>query len=108
LLVDDSALVRRMVRKRVGRDVEIIEASSVHEARAVGAGDCDLALLDLELGDGTGVDVARVVLEASPTCRVAFFTTAAASELADQARVFGPVFEKPHDLADAVAWLHAT
>lgn len=108
LLVDDSPLVRRMVRTRLGDDegVSIVEAASVREAGAVSRSGCDAALLDLELDDGTGVDVARAVLRGAPRCRIAFFTTAFGGPLADEARALGPVFEKPHDLANAVAWLH--
>lgn len=110
LLVDDSALVRRMVRARLhgagDQALSIVEAASVQEAGDVGGRDCDAALLDLELGDGTGVDVARAVLRGAPRCRIAFFTTAFAGPLAEEARALGPVFAKPHELTSAVAWLH--
>jgi len=107
LLVDDSPLVRRMVRLRVGADatVSVLEAASVREAGAALGEGCDVALLDLELEDGIGVDAARLVLCALPDCRIAFFSTAHEGALADEARVLGPVFEKPHGLAGAVAWL---
>ena len=109
LLVDDSPLVRRMVRTRLAKEdgLSIVEAASVREAGDLSGEGCDAALLDLELGDGTGVDVARAVLRGAPGCRIAFFTTASGGALADEARSFGPVFVKPHELAGAVAWLHA-
>lgn len=108
LLVDDSPLVRHIVRTRLGSDdgVSIVEAASVREAGNLGGVGCDAALLDLELGDGTGVEVARAVLRGAPGCRIAFFTTAFAGPLADEARALGPVFAKPHELTRAVAWLH--
>ena len=83
----------------------VVGASSVGEAGQHAAPPYDVALLDRALDAGMAIDVARAVLRAAPACRVAFFTTAHVSELADEARVLGPVFEKPHDLAVAAAWL---
>jgi CheY-like chemotaxis protein len=102
----------------------VIEASSVAEARActetegavpaaasvpfVAPSIFDAALLDLELGDGTGLDVAAHLHVVAPHCRVAFFSSATTQALLRPARRFGPVFEKPGQLAEAVRWLRET
>lgn len=81
----------------------VVEAGSLREAAMLGA--FDRALLDLELEDGTGVEVARALLASAPSCRVAFFSSATAGKLVDRALAIGPVFHKPAELALAVAWL---
>jgi two-component system response regulator RegA len=76
LLVEDdpvfrSALARSL--RRSGHDVA--EAGSVEEAAAVGAQlRPDLAVVDLKLQDGSGVDVIRELARVVPTCRSILLT----------------------------------
>jgi len=78
--------------------VESAKAAMAHPAAHVSC-----ALLDLELGDGTGIEVARHLLELNPSLPVAFFST----DPTDEARALGPAFRKPDELEAAVAWLIA-
>ena len=64
LLVDDHPMVRMGIRAGLestfGEGVEIIEAESVPEAvEALDGGLFDIAVLDLRLGEGSGLDIAR-------------------------------------------------
>ena len=64
LLVDDHPMVRMGIRAGLestfGDNVEIVEAESVAEAVvAVDSGLFDIAVLDLRLGEGSGLDIAR-------------------------------------------------
>ena len=103
LVADDSAVVRLTVARRVraeGHDV--VEADSVRAALAVDTSTVDCALLDLDLGDGLGTEVAEK-LGAVP---FAFFTSEKSGEALDRAKKLGAVFSKPDQLDDAIAWLN--
>lgn len=62
LLVEDDDTNRKLVRIVLGRGYRISEAASVDEARALLRQEKpDLLLLDIRLGDGSGLDVIRSV-----------------------------------------------
>lgn len=89
VLVDDSEVVRMGLRSLLGNDrsLEIVgEAATV----AAGVQTCirlrpDVALLDIRLPDGTGLDVCRQVLSAAPTVRILILTSVADDQLVDEA-----------------------
>ena len=105
LVVDDSRVARATVTARLAeiglgsRDAAgCVDGSSV-DLTTVGA-----ALLDLELGDGTGVELARTLRTATSALPIAFLTSAPTSRLATEARELGPVFEKGPGLGLAIRW----
>jgi DNA-binding response OmpR family regulator len=107
LVADDSPLVRDIVAKRVAAaGLEAWPCESVVTARAAPAEDIACALLDLDLGDGKGTDVAVFLRAARPDLPIAFFS-GSAPELAAGALSFGPVFVKPDELDEAIAWIAA-
>jgi CheY-like chemotaxis protein len=63
------------------------------------------ALLDLDLGDGDGVDVAEVLRIHQPDLPVAFFSGGASAAVIERALALGPIFRKPDDLTDALEWV---
>jgi DNA-binding NarL/FixJ family response regulator len=69
-LVDDHEIVRRGVAELLGREDDIVvvgEAGSVDEAvRRIGATSPDIAVVDFQLPDGTGVEVCREVRDRWP------------------------------------------
>jgi DNA-binding response OmpR family regulator len=108
LLADDSPVARLSVARRLrAAGLEVIEHATAATASAVDPGDLTCALLDLDLGDGWGTDVAAKLRERSETLPVAFFTTSTDGDAVARARTFGPVFTKPDDLDAAIAWAAA-
>ncbi|MEE8105075.1 MAG: response regulator, partial [Planctomycetota bacterium] len=69
LVVDDSEMVRNVLGAMVGRlGHEAVCVGSVAEALA--ADESDVILLDLELPDGTGYEVARTMRERGERARI--------------------------------------
>ena len=108
LVCDDSAVARLTVVRRLraeGR--EIVEGDSVRGAAEVDASSLACALLDLDLGDGFGTEVADRLRSVCPELPIAFFTSEPGDALALRAKALGPVFAKPDDLDRAIAWVLA-
>lgn len=78
-LLDDHGLLRRGLRDLLATedDIEVVgEASTVAEAKAIAARlEPDVALLDLRLPDGSGVDVCRHLREVAPDVAVVMLTS---------------------------------
>ena len=89
MLVDDSEVVRVGLRALLATDatLEIVgEGASV----AAGVDACvharpDVALLDIRLPDGTGIDACRQILKKLPDTRVLMLTSVAEDSLVDEA-----------------------
>jgi two-component system response regulator RegA len=108
LLVDDSAVVRSVTtRFLVRRGLQVTALGSWAEAVAVDPTRFVAALLDIELGDGFGPDVASHLRRAAPALPIAFLTAAGNASALDAARTFGPVFSKTEGLDEAIGWLVA-
>jgi CheY-like chemotaxis protein len=108
LLVDDSAVARRVLARRLEAEGFLVtEASSMAMARKVDFATLGCAIIDLELPDGDGTDLARLLLEKRPALSVAFFTMGTAPSLMEGARSRGPVFLKP-DVNPVLAWVKRT
>jgi DNA-binding NarL/FixJ family response regulator len=77
-LVDDHEIVRRGVGELLSAepDIEVVgEAATAAQARSrVGAIRPDVALLDVRLPDGSGIDVCRDLLSADPGIRCIMLT----------------------------------
>jgi two-component system response regulator PilR (NtrC family) len=107
LLVDDSAVVRHAVARRLEAEgCEVREAGTLAEAKAVAAGPIDLAVIDVELPDGDGATLAADLRASRPTLPIAFYTAGTAPELVQASRLHGPVFAKP-ELEPLIAWVRA-
>jgi DNA-binding NarL/FixJ family response regulator len=78
-LVDDHEVVRRGVRDLIDSedDLEVVgEAGSVAEALTrIPIARPDVAVLDVQLGDGTGIEVAREVRSAHPEIQCLMLTS---------------------------------
>jgi DNA-binding response OmpR family regulator len=108
LLVDDSAVARRVLARRLETEGFLVsEASSIAAARRVDPATLGCAIIDLELPDGDGTDLARALLEKRSSLPVAFFTMGTAPSLLEGARARGLVFLKP-DLNPLLAWVRRT
>ena len=105
LVVDDSPLVLRTLAARfTSAGFGVREASSLHAARTVDCEGIGCAVIDLQLGDGDGTDLAAALLARWPGLAIAFFTGGGAPALVESARCRGPVFLKP-DVDGLLAWV---
>lgn len=105
LIADDSAVARlALVRRVKAAGFEVVEHDSCASAVSVDASTLCCALLDYDLGDGSGVDVAAHLRERRASLPIAFFTSTP-GDAALQAAGLGPVFAKPSELDAAVAWI---
>jgi CheY-like chemotaxis protein len=106
LIVDDSALVRAATtRTLAGRGLSVTALGSSEEALGVDPTRFALALLDIDLGDGSGPDVAARLRVRSPALPIAFLTGGGPPGSLDLARTFGPVFDKTAGMEDAIGWI---
>lgn len=106
LVVDDSPLARAAASKLVGDSgFEVVTASSVEEASALEALDFAAAVLDIEIGSGSGIDLAARLRARRPELPLAFLS--AASDVAMRARAaeHGPVFDKTQGLEGLESWV---
>jgi len=107
LIVDDSPVARVTLRKRIeAAGMQVDAKESVADCGTVDAKSYDAALLDFDLGDGTGADVAARLRQTSPDLPIAFFTASEDEPAIDALRAVGPVFKKP-ELDRAVEWVAA-
>ena len=106
LFVDDSEVARAAATKllrALGADVTAVGSS--REAAAVDASGFAAALLDIELGDGLGTELARALRAKLPALPIAFLTASAPTDALDEAERFGPVFSKADEVERAVQWI---
>jgi CheY-like chemotaxis protein len=106
LFVDDSALVRAAtIQTLARRGIQVTALGSSHEALAIDPTHFAVALLDIELGDGFGPDIAARLRVGSPALPIAFLTSGGAPGILESARAFGPVFDKMSGIDEAVGWV---
>lgn len=83
-LVDDHEIVRRGISEVIEAETDLTvvgEASGVHEALArVPASDADVAILDVRLPDGNGVELCRDLRSRRPELRCLMLTSYADDE----------------------------
>ncbi|HWA86285.1 MAG TPA: response regulator transcription factor [Opitutus sp.] len=89
VLVDDSEVVRAGLRALLGSDPSLEIAGEAGNV-ADGVATCaklrpDVALLDIRLPDGTGLDACRQILAQRPATRVLILTSVADDKLVQQA-----------------------
>jgi two-component system, NarL family, response regulator DevR len=83
LLVDDHEIVRRGLKEllEAAGDLSVVaEASTVAEAEAVDLDLVDVAVLDVRLPDGSGVDLCRTLRDARPDLACLMLTSFADAE----------------------------
>jgi DNA-binding response OmpR family regulator len=105
LLVDDSAVARRVLARRLEAEgFQVVEAATAAAARKVDIATLGCAIVDLELPDADGTELARSLAEKRPSLPIAFFTMGTAPSLLEGARSRGQVFIKP-DVTPLLAWV---
>ena len=106
LVVDDSALARTAAIQRLrAQGVGVTALASTQEAACLDLSGFAAALLDIDLGDGWGTDIAERLRQGAPGIPVAFLTAQTPEALLDGARRLGPVFSKNGGVEEAIAWI---
>jgi CheY-like chemotaxis protein len=107
LVVEDHADTRTaFVRLLTRSGFKVAEAASVSEAIAKLDGQA-IALLDLQLPDGLGVEVLKHIRKENPSTRVAFLTAAFVSDpLAKELSKADAIFRKPIDFDELTRWIN--
>ena len=105
LIVDDTAVVRAALsRMAAERGWKVFAASCSAEARAVDLTRVAGAILDLEIGADSGVELATELRASRPDLPLVFLSAAADPQLLDRAREIAPVLDKIAGLAAVEAW----
>lgn len=98
LIVDDDPVVARSIARRLLREgYSVSLAQTCRGARASGSG-FQVAILDLDLPDGSGVDLADELLRLGAVRGVVFYTGSLDGALRDRALGFGAVVDKTCEL----------
>jgi DNA-binding response OmpR family regulator len=106
LFVDDSAVARLAVKRSfASRGLAVVIFASFAEASAARGEELAAALLDIELGDGFGTDLAVRLREGAPHLPIAFLTAGGPPEILAEAARLGPVFSKASEVEEAVRWV---
>jgi len=105
LVVEDDVTVARALSRTLARaGFSVASARSCAAARALPQ-TFDWAILDLDLPDGNGVDLASALMSSSKVPSVLFFTSCADQRLLARARCMGSVVMKPLGTSPILAWL---
>ena len=101
---DDVTVARALSRTLARRGFAVAIARSCAAARTL-AQHFDLAVLDLDLPDGNGVDLARHLTASGRVPSVVFFTGSSDAALLARARRVGPVVMKASGTSEILALL---
>ena len=101
---DDVTVARALARSLARRGFSVSIVGSCKAALAL-VQSFDFAILDLDLPDGNGVDLARQLLSAGTAPNVLFYTGSIHRALLARARRVGPVVMKAGGLAPLIAYL---
>jgi DNA-binding response OmpR family regulator len=94
VLVEDDPELARTVERVLSRYGHVTTvASSVAAAQAL-QGTFDCGILDIDLPDGSGVDVARRMLDGGQVGAVVFYSASTDPDVLEQARELGPFVTK--------------
>lgn len=102
LIVEDDPVVARSIARRLLREGYTVSlAGTCRAARAAGAG-FHVAVLDLDLPDGSGAELADDVLRLGATRHVVFYTGTTDQAQRERAQRLGQVIDKAQDLEAVV------
>lgn len=105
LIVEDDPVVARSIARRLLREGYTVSlAQTCRAARAAGGG-FHVAVLDLDLPDGSGADLADELLRLGAVRHFVFYTGSLDGAQRERASGFGNVFDKASDIEDIVGAL---
>jgi DNA-binding response OmpR family regulator len=101
---DDVTVARALCRTLLRAGFSVSSARSCSEACSLQE-PFDLAILDLDLPDGNGVDLARALLSSEQVSNVLFFTSCTDPALLARAQGLGSVVVKSLGMSPILEWL---
>lgn len=102
LIVDDDPVVARSIGRRLLRaGYSVSLAHSCRGARASGPG-FQVAVLDLDLPDGSGADLADELLRLGAVRGVVFYTGSLDGATRQRALAFGAIIDKTQELEEVI------
>jgi two-component system, OmpR family, response regulator len=102
LIVDDDPVVARSIARRLLRQGYTVSlAQTCRAARASGAG-FQFGVLDLDLPDGSGADLADELLRLGAVRGVVFYTGSLDNAQRARAGAFGTVVDKARDVEEVI------
>ncbi|HET9957832.1 MAG TPA: response regulator [Polyangiaceae bacterium] len=104
VLEDDPRIARCLQRELTRAGYQVCATRLCRTARAWNH-KVDVAVLDIELPDGSGVDIARELLAHGTARRVIFFSSARDQQLLRSAAEHGEVLTKSGDFAPLITAL---
>jgi CheY-like chemotaxis protein len=103
LIVEDDPVVARAIARHLLREGYTVSlAQTCRGARSSGKG-FQVAVLDLDLPDGNGADLADELLRLGAVRSVVFYTGSLDSAQRERARRLGPIVDKARPLEEVVA-----
>jgi len=106
LIADDSPVARcALARQLRTAGFEVVEQATARPPEPETVARVAGALLDLDFDGGDGSDLAGALRAQRSALPIAFFSATVSEEVLARARPFGPVFAKPHELQQAIAWV---
>jgi two-component system response regulator GlrR len=101
LIVDDDVSILKVMRMRLeSENYAVVEASEIREAKErIADGDFDIALLDLRLAEGNGIELMKILRDVDPDLPVIILTAYGTIESAVEAMKEGAYsyLTKPFD-----------
>jgi CheY-like chemotaxis protein len=102
LIVEDDPVVARSIARRLLREGYTVSlAQTCRAARAAGRG-FHVAILDLDLPDGNGADLADELMRLGAVRGIVFYTGSLDNAQRSRASLFGPVVDKASELEEVM------
>jgi len=102
LIVEDDPVVARSIARRLLREGYTVSlAQNCRAGRAAGGG-FQVAILDLDLPDGSGADLADELLRLGAVRKIVFYTGSVDLAERERARLFGSVVDKGRNLEEVI------
>jgi len=105
LIVEDDPVVARSIARRLLREGYTVSlAQTCRAARAAGSG-FHVAVLDLDLPDGSGADLADELLRLGAVRHIVFYTGSLDSAQRERASLLGNLVDKASDVEEVIGAL---
>jgi CheY-like chemotaxis protein len=105
LIVEDDPVVARSIARRLLREGYTVSlAGTCRAARAAGGG-FHVGILDLDLPDGSGSELADELLRLGAVRSIVFYTGSLDAAQRDRAQLFGQVVDKTEDVEQLIGLL---